>query len=145
MQIMFANICMLFNPKYGKIGLIGYPYFFIFEMLSAVVEFLCYPITIICFLLGIVDLNFVLFFLAVTFIWGLCLSYATIALQENIHFRYNRNADLWKLFAIGFLENFGYRQSHSFWRLKGLIRYMFIKSSRTSGMTGWTSIKREGF
>ena len=145
MQVMFGNMRMFLNPRYGKIGLIGYPYFFIFEMLSAVVEFLCYPVTIACFLLGIVNFSYVLFFLAVTFIWGLCLSYTSIALQENIHFRYNRKADLWKLFGVGFLENFGYRQIHSFWRLKGLIKYMFIKSSRSSGMTGWTSIKREEF
>ena len=145
MQVMFSNMCMFFNPKYGKVGLVGYPHFFIFEMLSAVVEFLCYPITIACFFLGIINLSYVLFVLAVSFIWGLCLSFASVALQENIHFRYGDKMDLWKLFLVGFLENFGYRQIHSFWRLKWLIKYMFVKSSRSSGGVGWTGIKREGF
>jgi len=139
METLFANLRMFFNPRYGTIGLIGYPYFFIFEMLGALVEFIGYPIIIICFALGIVDKSFFLLFLAVAIVWGMCISYTAVALEEVSYRRYKKRSDIWRLFAAGFLENFGYRQLHSFWRLKGMLKYIFGTKS------GWGVIKRSSF
>lgn len=145
MQTLVINLEMFFNPRYRGIGLVGYPYFFIFEMMSAFVEFICYPITVTCFLLGIVNLNFFILFLAVVLIWGLCISYTSIVLHEITYLRYTKRADFWRLFVAGFLENFGYRQLHSFWRLKGIVKYIFRRASRSSGGSGWKDTERKSF
>jgi cellulose synthase/poly-beta-1,6-N-acetylglucosamine synthase-like glycosyltransferase len=145
MQVMFDNMKMFLNPRYGNVGLIGFPYFVIFEMLSAVVEFLCYPLTILCFAFGIVNVTYMVYFLCLVLVWGLCISFFTILMQENIKYRYGTANDLKNLIFIAVFENFGYRQIHSFWRLRGIMKYIFVKSSRSSGMKGWTSIPRENF
>jgi len=145
MQVMLGNIKMLFNPHYGGIGLIGFPYFAVFEMLSAVVEFLCYPLTIMCFAFGIINMTYMVYFLGLVLVWGLCISFFTILVQENIKYRYGTARDLKNLLLIAVFENFGYRQIHSFWRLWGMVKYIFVKSSRSSGLKGWTSIQRTGF
>lgn len=47
----FTHCRMLFNPKYGKTGLIGFPYYFFFEILGPVVEGIAYlsAVYILCF------------------------------------------------------------------------------------------------
>lgn len=145
MQVMMENKKMFFNPRYGSIGMIGYPYFFILEMLSCVIEFICYPLTIIAFLLGAVNLTFMIYVLCFVLVWGLCISFATIYVQDKIKYRYGTTSDLKALLLTAVLENFGYRQVHSLWRLRGLLKYILSKSSRSSGLKGWESIERAGF
>lgn len=145
MQVLFGNMKMFLNPRYGSVGLIGFPYFLIFELFSAVVEFICYPLTIICFVLDIVNLTFMIYFLCITLVWGLSISFFTIYIQENIKYRYGSEQDLKALLFTAVFENFGFRQIHSFWRLWGLLKYIFVKSSRSSGLTGWATIERTGF
>jgi cellulose synthase/poly-beta-1,6-N-acetylglucosamine synthase-like glycosyltransferase len=145
MQVMLGNLKMLLNPRYGAVGLVGFPYFAIFEMLSAAVEFLCYPLTIMCFAFGIVNVTYMVYFLCLVLVWGLCISFFTILVQEDIKYRYGTARDLKALLCIAVFENFGYRQIHSFWRLWGMMKYIFVKSSRSSGLSGWTSIQRASF
>jgi cellulose synthase/poly-beta-1,6-N-acetylglucosamine synthase-like glycosyltransferase len=145
MQVMFANRNMFCNPRYGSVGLIGFPYFAIFEMMSALVEFMCYPLAIICLALGIVGAAYILFFISVVFIWGLCISFATILVQEHIKYSYVTNLDFKSLLYTAFFENIGYRQIHSAWRLMGIVKYILNKSSRSSGMKAWASIQRADF
>ena len=145
MQVMLGNLKMLLNPRYGAVGLVGFPYFAIFEMLSAAVEFLCYPLTIMCFAFGIVNVTYMVYFLCLVLVWGLCISFFTIIVQEDIKYRYGTARDLKALLCIAVFENFGYRQIHSFWRLWGMMKYIFVKSSRSSGLSGWTSIQRASF
>jgi len=145
MQVIMSNKIMFLNPRYGNVGLIGFPYFVIFEMLSAVVEFLCYPLTIVTFALGYVNVTYVIYFLCLVLVWGLCISFTTVLMQEDIKYRYSKTKDLKILLVIAVFENFGFRQVHSFWRLWGLMKYIFIPSSRSSGMSAWKSIERQGY
>lgn len=137
MQTLFWNLSMLFNPRYGRIGLIGMPYFFFFEMLGCVIEVLSYPLIGICFYLGIINTSFFWLFLTIAFLWGLVLTYSSILLEEITYRRYKKWKDLFRLIFAGFLENFGYRQLHSFWRIKGFIKYVLRVKS------GWGTIKRK--
>jgi cellulose synthase/poly-beta-1,6-N-acetylglucosamine synthase-like glycosyltransferase len=144
-QVVMSNKNMFLNPRYGNVGLIGFPYFVIFEMLSAVVEFLCYPLTIVTFVLGIVNMTYVIYFLCLVLVWGLCISFTTVLMQEDVKYRYSTTKDLKYLLGVAVFENFGFRQIHSFWRLWGLMKYIFVPSSRSSGMSAWKSIEREGY
>ena len=145
MQVILANKKMLMNPRYGAIGTVGYPYFAFFEMFSALIEFLCYPLTIAAFLVGAVNVTYMVYFLTLTAIWGLCISFFTILMHENIPYRYETTKDLISLLLTALFEGTGYRQIHSYWRLKGTFKYIFDKSSRSSGMKGWEAIQRASF
>jgi len=52
-------------------------------------------------------------------------------LEELTFRRYDRMRDVMILILYAFLENFGYRQIHAWWRLKGLID--FLKGNKSWG------------
>jgi cellulose synthase/poly-beta-1,6-N-acetylglucosamine synthase-like glycosyltransferase len=136
METIFKNISILFNYKFKRLGFIAMPYFLFFELLSCVIEMLAYPLLLISFYLNIVNVTFFWIFLTLALIWGLFLTYFTIFLEEISYSRYKSWKDFFKLFFAGFIENFGYRQIHSYWRFRGFIKYL-LRFKPT-----WGEIKR---
>ncbi|MBS3793266.1 glycosyltransferase family 2 protein, partial [Candidatus Bipolaricaulota bacterium] len=67
-------------------------------------------------------------------VYGILLSVSSLLLEEFTLKRYKSPLDRVKLLGMAFLENFGYRQLHALWRLKGLIDF-FRKSSSWGEMT----------
>lgn len=129
---------MLLNPKYGRVGLLAFPYFFFLEMLGPVIElggYVSFTITIIA---GRADWLLVSAFLAVAVVFGGVLSLSAVALEELSFRRYPRLADLLKLFGLAALENVGYRQMNAWWRVRGTI-------SALRGGQGWGKMTRKGF
>jgi hypothetical protein len=129
---------MLLNPTYGKVGMLAYPYFFFLEMLGPVVELLGYVSFAITVLAGRADWLFVTAFLSVAVILGGVLSLAAVALEELSFRRYPRLSDLLKLFGLAVIENAGYRQLNTWWRVKGTY-------SALRGHQAWGRMTRRGF
>ena len=137
-QSLMRHRVMLFNPKFGAGGMLAYPYFFFLEMLGPVIESFGYVSFAATLIAGRAEPLYVVAFLAVAVILGVALSISAVALEELSFRRYPRATDLLKLFGIAFLENFGYRQLNSWWRLKGII-------SALRGVEGWGVMTRKGF
>lgn len=129
---------MLFNPKYGKAGVLAFPYFFFLEMLGPVIELLGYVAFVVTIAAGRADWYFVGAFLAVAVVFGGVLSLSAVALEELSFRRYPRVSDLFQLFGLAALENLGYRQLNTWWRVKGTI-------SALRGVEGWGKMTRTGF
>ena len=129
---------MMLNPRYGTIGMVAFPYFVFFEMLSPVVELFGYIIIPLSYALGLVDFLFFALFLTVAILLGVILSTLAVVLEELSFRRYPKTLDLVKLVAAAFLESFGYHQLTLWWRLKGFWDYF-------SGKTAWGKMERKGF
>src|ERR687894_1639050 len=129
---------MLGRPRYGSVGLIAMPYFFLFEFLGPVIELLGYLAFALGLALGYLNLPFALAFFLAAVGLGALLSTAAVFLEELRLERYPRWRDLLKLTFYGVLENFGYRQINTFWRAKAIIS--FLRKS-----TDWGSMERQGF
>lgn len=112
---------MFFNPKYGPIGMIGVPYFILFEMFAPVLELAG---------LGL--------FVAVTVLFGSVLTTGSVLLEEISFRRYLKTTELLKMIAAGFAENLGYRQLNLWWRASGCLDYL-------RGKTAWGQMERRGF
>lgn len=138
MDTLFRHRKMLFNPRYGAVGLIGMPYFFLFEFLGPVVEVLGYIAFFAGLLLGVLNTEFALAFFLVAVGLGVLLSTAAVFLEELRLEKYPRWWDIVKLTAYGILENFGYRQINTFWRFAAIISFL-------RGNTNWGSMERKGF
>jgi cellulose synthase/poly-beta-1,6-N-acetylglucosamine synthase-like glycosyltransferase len=137
-QSLMRHRTMLFNPKYGRAGMIAFPYFFVFEMLGPVIElggYLSFGVTILA---GRAEWPIVIAFLSVAIVFGGALSLAAVALEELSFRRYPRVRDLLHLFLLALLDNLGYRQLSAWWRLKGTI-------SAARGVQGWGRMTRKGF
>jgi len=65
-------------------------------------------------------------------------SVLAVGLEEISFRRYPRFRDLIHLFGLAILENLGYRQINSWWRIRGMIRFL-----RRQG--GWGEMTRKGF
>ncbi len=135
---MFLNIQMLFNPKYGIIGLFAMPFFFFFEMLGPIAELTGYIVFFISWYFNIVTFTFALFFLAAAILLGIILSMGSLVLEELSFRRYPRIRHLVILFAYAVLENFGYRQLNTWWRFRGFLDHFL-------GKKGWGKMERKGF
>ncbi|MBO6620557.1 MAG: glycosyltransferase family 2 protein [Balneola sp.] len=115
---------MLFNPKYGSVGLIGLPFYFIFELLSPVVEFLGYALIVFLMITGTLNSTFALLFFIAAVLLGVVLSLSAVFTDEFTYKQYPRVRDALLLIFLAIFENLGYRQLHTWWRLKGLVFYL---------------------
>lgn len=129
---------MLFNPRYGKVGLLAMPFFAFGEMLAPVVELLGYLITVLGFAFGLVNLPFALLFVLVAWGYGMLLSIWAVVLEEVSFRRYRRFVDLFRMLLFASLENFGYRQLTVWWRLKAFVNVV-------KGVHVWGDMARKGF
>lgn len=138
---------MLFNKKYGRIGLFGLPYLLFYELLSAPIEILGYITLPIIFIIDRLNFTYLLLFFIVSILYGVLISISSIiigawpektaetatSIKSLIHFK-----DLKEIFILlifGFMENFGYRQITVWWRMKALFDYF-------KGKKDWDKFER---
>ncbi len=129
---------MLMNPRYGKVGVLAFPYYFFLEVFGPIIESVGYVTFLVALVLGRASMPFVLAFLAVAFAFGIALSFAAIGLEELSFRRYPRFGDLIRLLGVAIVENVGYRQLSTYWRVKGMV-------SKLTGATAWGAMERKGF
>ena len=110
----------------------------LFEMLSPLIEMTGYVSIIGSYFLGILQVNFLVLFLIVTFLFGLLTSVCGLLIEEVLFQKYGRLRDILLLIFMAFLENFGYRQLNFIIRFKAL--FSFLGKKR-----GWGKMTRSGF
>lgn len=137
LEVLSAQSEMFMNPRYGWVGMFGYPFFWLFEGWGILLELLGYVIFILLWLRGAIQSDYVIAFFFVAFLCGTTLSFCGILLGEMTPKRYpkTRHWALMILFAI--LENFGYRLMTSVLRRLGIVDYL-------RGAQGWGRMEREG-
>jgi cellulose synthase/poly-beta-1,6-N-acetylglucosamine synthase-like glycosyltransferase len=112
------------HPKSGLVGWFAFPFMTIFEWLGPVVEVCGYLLLLAGLMLGFVSLQVWLVCLLVAIGLGISLSLSALLLDELTFHMYPNPSDFGKLLFAAFLENFGYRQLNSFWKLIGLFRWL---------------------
>jgi cellulose synthase/poly-beta-1,6-N-acetylglucosamine synthase-like glycosyltransferase len=135
---MWTYKSMIFNPRYGAVGMVAVPFYFFGEMLAPVVEVSGYLVTGFGLVFGFVNISFALLFLVVAWGYGMLLSISAVVLDEINFRRYGRARDLLKLLLFTALETFGYRQRTVWWRLRAFVSVW--KHRHT-----WGEMTRKGF
>ncbi|HEY2378948.1 MAG TPA: glycosyltransferase family 2 protein [Gemmatimonadaceae bacterium] len=138
LETLWVHRDLLFNFRYGAIGVLAYPFFLFGEALSPAIEALGYLGVAAGLVFGAVDFNFLWLFLSVVVLYGMLLSVWAILLEEVSFHRYRRPGDVLRLLFTAVIEAFGYRQLTLFFRLKA-----FWHLAR--GDRGWGVMQREGF
>lgn len=138
LETLWVHRDLLFNWRYGAVGLISYPFFLFGEALAPVIELLGYLGIGLAAALGVVDLQFVWLFLSVSVLYGMLLSVWAILLEEVSFRRFTRRGDIVRLLVHSLTEAFGYRQLTLFFRLKAFWRL-------ARGDRRWGEMKRTGF
>lgn len=122
---------MFLNPKYGLIGMVSFPYFLFFEYLTPFLEVIGLVTITLSFLLGIIDLNFFLFYLLVYMGFNIIVSMISIIIERYMFSSTMTNKITFQLILFSILESFGYRQIISLFRMGNI----FKKSHNWGEMT----------
>jgi len=138
LETFFKHKDMLFNPRYGRIGFLGFGQILIVDIMGPIVEVLGYFLVPLLWAVGLLAVEYLLAFLAITFTFGVFVSVATLILEEVELRRFPRASDLAVLTLVSVLENFGYRQISNFWRVRGF--WQFLRKQQ-----GWGQMTRKGF
>ena len=139
LDTMLIHKRMLFNPAYGVVGLAAMPYFVFIELLGPAIEFFGYLSLIGLYAMGILNVKMAILFFIVALFYGVMFSVGAVLLEEISFQRYPRPRDLALLLSFGVIENFGYRQLTTWWRVKAFWDY-FVRGKRS-----WGQMQRKGF
>ena len=137
-EVLWRHRRMLLNPRYGRVGLLAMPYFFVLEMLGPIIELAGYAAFVVTIAIGRADPRYVAAFLLLAFVLGMSLSLAALSLEELTFRRYPKTRQLLQLMLVSVLEGVGYHQLHTWWRFKGLVAA--VRRRR-----GWGEMTRKGF
>lgn len=129
---------MFLNPRYGRIGLVGFLQVFLVDVFGPLAEVLGYVLIPLFWALGLLSFDYVLALVALVFTFGVFISVTTLILEEVELRRLPRARHLAVLTLVSVLESFGYRQLNNLWRLKGW--YQFLRRKK-----GWGEMTRKGF
>jgi cellulose synthase/poly-beta-1,6-N-acetylglucosamine synthase-like glycosyltransferase len=129
---------MMLNPRYGRVGAVGVTNLLIVDVIGPFAEVASYILLPLLWLLDLLAIEFFLALTAVIFAFGVAISVGSLVLEELELRRFPRVRDLFVLTLAAILENFGYRQLNSFWRIRGYWQYF-------TGQSSWGQMTRKGF
>ena len=127
---------MIFNPRYGFVGMVGVPYFAAFELFGPIIEAIGVVFVPLSYLLGMLSLNAMYLFFLASVLFGVILSIGSLIIEVYAFEKEIKLRLFFRLLLYAILENFGYRQMLSFARLIAVLRYKKYKHS-------WAKIKRK--
>ncbi len=138
LEVFFRYRNMLFNPRYGRVGFLGFGHILIVDVLGPIMEVLGYVLMPLFWLMGVLSTDYLLAYTALVFVYGVFVSVASLVLEELELKRFPRPRDLAILTFAAVAENFGYRQINNFWRVKGYWQYLRADNN-------WGEMTRTGF
>lgn len=129
---------MFFNPRYHMLGMLSYPYWFFFEMLAPLIEFVGFFVFLALSVLGLISWNM---FIAL-FVFIICFGYMYSAfaafMEVTTYNMYRRRTDMMKLLLTALTEPFVFHPFGVWSAIKGYIDILRKKKS-------WGEMTRQGF
>lgn len=135
-ETLWRHRRLIGNPRYGALGLSTMP-FTVFELLGPVVEVVGYLAFPLGYMMGVVSLSMLGAFLILALLVGMLLSLSALLLEEVNFKRHTRHRDMLRLAGYAVLENFGYRQLTSWWRMRAFLDLAL-------GRQEWGTMTRRG-
>ena len=137
-ETLWRHRRLMFNPRYGVLGLFVFPVFVLIEWLAPLVEGLGLISLPLGLALGVVDPSFALIYFLAAYGLGMLLSSVALLFEEFAFRGYGSAGDRSILLLWAFVENLGYRQLTVFWRIRGIVGFL-------RGRTDWGKMDRQGF
>ena len=137
MQTVMKHNEMIFNPRYGGLGMLSIPFHAYIEAIGCLVEAMGTILVPFSFLIGAMPLALFILIMTLAVGYGTLLSLGSVLLEETTLRRYPGMRHLLILIAFAVIENFGYRQMVSFFRAQGVLRYI-------TGLRKWETVVHKG-
>jgi len=111
--------------------MIAMPFFLIYEGLGPIFEVTGYVVVTISVIMDWINVTFFFVFLTLAILFGVILTVASLIMEEGTVKKYKNPRDLFRMPILGIIENLGYRQLVTYWRMKGI--YDLIKRKKSWG------------
>lgn len=129
---------MFLNPRYRILGMISYPYWFFFEFLAPVIEFIGMVFFILMACLGTVNWTFFLALFAFVYSFGVSYSVFAILIEVLTYNQYKKKKEILRLFWIAMIEPFIFHPFVVWSAIRGNIDLIRKKKA-------WGEMSRQGF
>jgi cellulose synthase/poly-beta-1,6-N-acetylglucosamine synthase-like glycosyltransferase len=149
-ETLVYHRALMGERRQGVIGWFGFPYFLLFECLSAPIEFCGYLVLPLFWSVGLLSPAYLLWFLFISIAYGMLVSVSAVAASTWLErtdasrqrygslLGYAKGGEILALIACALVENLGYRQLTLWMRVRGLWDWW-------RGATGWEKFERKGF
>ncbi|TJZ61476.1 glycosyltransferase [Sphingobacterium olei] len=137
-ETLWKHRKLMFNPRYGRLGLVSLPYWFFFEFLGPLIEFTGYFVFLLFLIFGIINWPFFFALFALVISSGILYSIYAILVDLVSHQVYSKKQDLAKLVVTAIFEPFYFHPTVVGAGVRGVVDY-FRKQH------GWGEMTRQGF
>ena len=137
-ETLWIHKKIFFNPKYGKLGMLSYPYWVISEFLAPIIEATGIIFTLVLAYLNLINWNF--FFLLLLFVYTFAILFSMLAVlaEEETFHEYKKTSDYFKLIYSVLLEPTFFHPFITYSAIRGDIGLIFGKQK-------WGKMTRKGF
>ena len=136
LDTLISHRSLFLNPRYGMIGLMAIPYNGIFELLGAPIEVLGYFLIPFSLVMGELNMFFFIIYFLLAVLLGVILSIGSLILEQYTRKTTMSAKQCLSLSLYAVLENFGYRQAITLFRVEGILKYRKLRKT-------WGKIKRK--
>lgn len=134
--IKHRKICL--NPRYKLLGMLSYPYWFIFEFLAPWVEFIGLLFFAYLVAIDVVYWKFTFVLILFVYLFAIFISTLTLLIEEISFYKYTRRKDYFKMIVTAMLEPILFHPWVVAWAIRG-------NFDKWKGKSGWGEMTRAGF
>jgi cellulose synthase/poly-beta-1,6-N-acetylglucosamine synthase-like glycosyltransferase len=137
-KTLWVHKKLFLNPKYGKLGLLSYPYWLVCEFFAPIIEVIGIAITLVFIYLNLI--NWAFFILLLLFIYTFAILFSMFALLAEVETfdEYKKISDYFKLIYTILLEPIFFHPFITLSSILGDISLIYRKKS-------WGKMTRKGF
>ncbi|MDR0448455.1 MAG: glycosyltransferase [Treponema sp.] len=120
-DVMSRHKHMFLNPRYKAVGLLGMPYFFLFEMIAPIVELLGYLTVPASYYFGIISFEAMVLFFVASVLFGVIISLGSLIVEQFSYKNTLLVREFLLLTLLSIVENLFYRQMTVYFRFMGIL------------------------
>ncbi|RSK35566.1 glycosyltransferase family 2 protein [Bhargavaea beijingensis] len=125
LESLWRHRGMTLNPKYGTVGLLSFPYFWLVECIGPLIELGGYVYVIAAFFMGGIYYEYAVLLLLLFILYGTVFSIGSVLLESWSMNVFPKRRDILRMMALSLTEVVWYKPLTLFWRVEGLVRSMF--------------------
>ena len=139
LETLYQHKDMFFNPRYGRLGMLSYPYWFFYEWLAPILEFFGFISILLFYYLGILNVEFFIAITLTIYTFSVMFSLYAILWEVYTYNQYTRIRDLAILVFCALAEPFVFHPIVVWSAIRGNYKKLFRINA------GWGSQVRKGF
>ena len=139
LETLYTHKDMFFNPKFGRLGMLSYPYWFFYEWLAPLLEFFGFFTIILFYFLGIINWEFFIAITLTVYTFSVMFSFYAILWDVYSYNQYKKTKDILLLMFCAIIEPLVFHPIVVWSAVRGNYKKLFKINS------GWGSQVRKGF